>query len=99
MAKVRIGKFEVDEAELERQHRKAVRLGNEALKTEPQARRATYDRDSNRLVIELKNGVMFIIPCHLLQGLRRAHRDEIAEVELMPRSEERRVGKECRSRW
>ena len=85
MAKVRIGKFEVDEAELERQHREAVRRGNEALKTEPQARRATYDRDSNRLVIELKNGVMFIIPCDLLQGLRGAHRDEIAEVELMPR--------------
>ncbi len=85
MAKVRIGKFAVDETELELQHREAVRLGNEALKTEPQARRATYDRDSNRLVIELKNGVVFIIPCHLLQGLRRAHRDEIAEVELMPR--------------
>ncbi len=85
MARVRIGKFEVDEAELERQHCEAVRRGNEALKTEAQARRATYDRDSNRLIIELKNGVVFMIPCDLLQGLRGANRDEIAEVELMPR--------------
>src|SRR6266542_5866644 len=85
MARVRIGRFEVDEAELERQHREAVRRGNEALKTEAQARRATYDRDSNRLIIELKNGVVFMIPCDLLQGLRGANRDEIAEVELMPR--------------
>ena len=80
-----MGKWRMSDEEFERQYVEATRRGNEALKTEPQARRATYDRDSNRLVIELKNGVMFIIPCDLLQGLRGAHRDEIAEVELMPR--------------
>ena len=85
MAKVRIGRFEVDEAELARQHREAVRRGAEALKTEPQARRATYDRNSNSLIIELKNGVTFFIPCDLLQGLKGARPDDIAEIELMPR--------------
>ncbi len=75
----------MSDEEFERQDIEATRRGEQALKSEAQARRATYDRDSNHLVIELKNGVVFIIPCDLVQGLRGAHRDEIAEVELMPR--------------
>jgi len=80
-----MGKWRMSDEEFERQYIEATRRGERALKTETQARRATYDRDSNRLIIELKNGVVFIIPCDLLQGLRGANQDEIAEVELMPR--------------
>lgn len=80
-----MGKWRMSDEEFERQDIEATRRGEQALKSEAQARRATYDRDSNHLVIELKNGVVFIIPCDLVQGLRGAHRDEIAEVELMPR--------------
>jgi hypothetical protein len=85
MAKVKIGRFEIDEEELERQHREAVRRSKEAGKTEPQAKAAYYDRKADHLVIELKNRVTFIIPCELIQGLRGADPDLIAEVELMPR--------------
>ncbi len=85
MAKTKIGKFEIDEAELDRQHREAVRRGKEKIKTEPQAKSARYDSDSNRLVIEMKNGATFIIPCNLMQGLRGASPADIAAVRLLPR--------------
>ncbi|HEY0545053.1 MAG TPA: DUF2442 domain-containing protein [Pyrinomonadaceae bacterium] len=85
MAKAKIGKFEVDEAKLGRQHAEAIRRGKEKLKTEPQARSATYDDKTRRLVIELKNGATFIVPSDLVQGLRGADPKLIAEVELLPR--------------
>jgi hypothetical protein len=85
MAKVRIGKFAVDEAELGRQHAEAVRRGEEKLKTEPQARAAAYDPNTNRLIIDLKNGTTFIVPCNLVQGLSSAKPELMAEVELLPR--------------
>ncbi len=80
-----MSRWRMSDEEFERQYIEATRRGNEALKTEPEARSATYDRVSNRLVIELKNGVVLIVPCDLIQGLSDAHPDEIAEVELMPR--------------
>lgn len=85
MAKVRIGKFEVGEAELDRRHEEAVCRGKEKAATEPRAKSARYDRETNRLVVELKNGAVFIVPCDLIQGLRGADPDLIAEVELLPR--------------
>src|SRR5687768_15884476 len=36
---------------------------------------------------------------HLLGFILRAHRNHIVAAGHQPRSEERRVGKECRSRW
>ncbi len=85
MAKVKIGKWEIDEAELDRQHAEAVKRGKERIATEPQASTVNYDRASDRLVIELKNGTTFIVPCELVQGLRGAAPDDIAAVELTPR--------------
>jgi hypothetical protein len=85
MAKVKLGKFEVEEPELERQHEAAVQRGKERMATEPQASAVKYDRQSNRLVIDLKNGTTFIVPCDLVQGLRGVAPDDIAEVELLPR--------------
>lgn len=85
MTKVKIGKFEVDEAELHRKHREAVRRGEEKLDAEPQARSVSYDREANRLVIELKNGATLIVPTNLIQGLRDADPNLIAQVELLPR--------------
>ncbi len=84
MAKVKMGRWEVDAEELERQIEEATKRGEETLKTEPQASAVTYDQDTNRLIIELKNGATFIVPCDLIQGLRGANPDEIAEVELRP---------------
>ncbi|MDQ3753480.1 MAG: DUF2442 domain-containing protein, partial [Acidobacteriota bacterium] len=84
MAKVKIGKWEIDEEELERQHSEAVRRGEERMATEPQAKSASYDRKTNRLIIEMENGSTFILPCQLLQGLAGAAPEDIAEVELLP---------------
>lgn len=80
-----MGKWKMDDEEFNRQYREAVRRGQEREKTEPQAKSAHYDRKTDRLVVELKNGVTLIIPCELIQGLRGADPDLIAEVELMPR--------------
>lgn len=82
---VKMGRFEYSEKELKRQFAAATKRGKEAMRREPQARSATYDRATNRLIIELKNGATFIIPCDLIQGLRGADPDLIAEVELGPR--------------
>lgn len=78
-------KSKMSDEEFERQYREAVKRGEESMKTEPQARSARYDRESDRLIIELKNGATFMIPCNLIQGLRGTDPDLIAEVSLLPR--------------
>lgn len=85
MEALKAGKWTYTEEELERMFKEADRRGKEALKTEVQAREARYDRKTNRLVLELKNGATFIVPCDLVQGLRDADPKDIAAVELGPR--------------
>ena len=80
-----MAKFRMSEEEFERQHEEAVRRGEERMRTEPQAESAAYDRATGRLVIELKNGCTFIVPTELMQGLRGADPELIAEVKLLPR--------------
>ena len=43
MAKVKLGKWEIAEAELEQQHLAAVQRGEEPLAAEPQAQKVTYE--------------------------------------------------------
>jgi len=85
MGKVKFGKWEYTEEELEQQYNEATKRGEEALAREIQAQSVHYDRSSNRIVVELKNGATFIVPCELVQGLRGAAPEDIAEVELGPR--------------
>ncbi len=85
MAKIKLGKWEVDEEELLREIEEATRRGQESLKTEIQASSARYDRATNRLILELKNGATFTVPCELVQGLRGASPEAIAKVKLGPR--------------
>src|SRR6185295_625010 len=59
--------------------------GRIASTVEPQAKSAHYDRATNRVVVELKNGATFIFPCKLAQGLSGASPDDLAMVELGPR--------------
>lgn len=80
-----MAKLKMSDEEFERQYQAGVRRGKEKMQTAPQAMSASYDRAANRLIVELKNGVTFMIPCDLIQGLRDASPDEIAEVEVMPR--------------
>ncbi|MCI0390263.1 MAG: DUF2442 domain-containing protein [Acidobacteria bacterium] len=85
MGTLKAGKWTYSEEELEQMFDEADRRGKESLKTEIQARAASYDCKANRLIIELKNGSTFIVPCDLIQGLRGADPKEIAAVELGPR--------------
>ena len=85
MAKIRLGKWEVEKDELMHEIEEATRRGEESLKTEIQASAARYDQVTERLVVELKNGATLSVPCNLIQGLRGARAEEIAQVKLGPR--------------
>ncbi|MCE7981130.1 MAG: DUF2442 domain-containing protein [Caldilinea sp. CFX5] len=85
MAKVKIGPWEIEEAELDRQHLEAQQRGREQLQTEPQAQSITYDQQKGHFVIELKSGVTVLLPAHLLQGLEHATPAALADVQLGPR--------------
>jgi hypothetical protein len=79
---LKAGKWTYTEEQLEQMFVESDRRGQEALKTEVQARHVHYDFGANRLVIELKNGATHSVPCHLIQGLRDADPVDIAAVEL-----------------
>lgn len=85
MATIKAGKWTMTDEEFERQYAEATKRGKEEMAAEIRARKASYDRASDRLVIDLKNGATFIVPCNLIQGLRDANPDDIAAVELGPR--------------
>lgn len=60
----------------------ANRRGLIEMATKPRARTVRYDRDEDRLVVELVNGSTFSFPPGLLQGFDRATPAQIAEVEI-----------------
>jgi hypothetical protein len=82
MAILKAGKWTYTDEELDRMFEEADRRGKEAMKTELRARAASYDPKTNRLVIDLENGLTLIVPCDLMQGLRDADPEDIAAVEL-----------------
>ena len=51
-------------------------------KVEPRALTARYERKSGRLIVELRNGVIFMVPVSLLQGIAGADPELIAQVKL-----------------
>ena len=57
--------------------------GRIAMATKPRAKSARYDRDQDRIVVDLVNGSTFAFPPQLLQGFDRATPDQIAEVEIL----------------
>ena len=72
------------ERELRRSQAKATRAGEAALAAEPRAVKARYDIRKARLVVELANGVILMLPPELLQGLERATPDQLADLKLSP---------------
>lgn len=85
MAKVKMGRWEYTEREIEEMFDEATVRGRLASKVEPQAKSAHYDRATHRVVVDLRNGATFIFPCELAQGLSSASVDDLALVELGPR--------------
>jgi hypothetical protein len=61
----------------------AERRGARALRAEPRARAARYDRKTGRVLVELTNGCSFAFPARKAQGLERASDAELAQVEVL----------------
>jgi hypothetical protein len=70
--------------ELERSFAQATKAGEERLAKQPRAIKAKYDSRKVRLVVELTNGVILMLPPKLLQGLQSATPAQIAKVEITP---------------
>jgi hypothetical protein len=83
MAKVKLGKFAVDRAELNRQIAAATARGNEELRRQPVATRVRYDRRTRRVVLTLSNGTNLQIPVVHLQGLAKASDAQLAKVRVL----------------
>jgi Protein of unknown function (DUF2442) len=61
----------------------AKAAGEEMMRTQPRALAARYDSDSGHIVVELTTGATFSFPTALVQFLRDAEPDDLAEVEVM----------------
>ena len=70
--------------ELQRSLTKATQAGEKRLAKQPRAVGAYYDARKARLVVELSNGVILMLPPRLLQGLQDATPAQISKVELTP---------------
>ncbi len=75
----------MDKATFNKQYDRAVKAGVLAQASEPRAVAAHYDEANDRLMVELRNGVVFIVPCSLIQGLNGAEPEKISAVKVMPR--------------
>ena len=83
MDKIKIGKREYTEEELERNHLEAVRRGQENMENSPKAQKANFDRKNKRLMIDLQSGVTFLIPTNLIQIFQNASDDDIDDIEIV----------------
>ncbi len=71
-------------SELGRSYARATKAGEVRLAQQPRASKAHYDARKSRLVIELTNGVILMLPPNLLQGLKNATPAQLGKVELTP---------------
>ena len=83
MAKLKDGKWEYDEDELDRQLAEATKRGEKARLTQPHARSVEYDRDSGRIVLNLEDEKTFIFPVDCVEGLVGASTEDIADVAVV----------------
>lgn len=67
-----------------RAYERATKAGEARLAREPRAAKAHYDARKARLVVELTNGVILMLPPKLLQGLEGASAAQLAKVEITP---------------
>jgi hypothetical protein len=70
--------------ELTHSYTSATKAGEARLAAQPRAAKAYFDVRKARLVIELTNGVILMLPPKLLQGLKRATPAQLATVQLTP---------------
>jgi hypothetical protein len=61
----------------------ALRRGQSTRLHEPRANAARYDRQLDRVIVELTNGCTFAFPPRLAQGLQDATAEQLARVEIL----------------
>ena len=61
----------------------ALERGRAARLNEPRAAAARYDRERDRVIVELSNGCSFAFPPRLAEGLRDATADQLGEVQIL----------------
>lgn len=77
-----------DTPEWEALFEQATTRGKRRAVSEPRAVRVEYQAPSRRLLLELANGCVMLVPVDLLQGLRGAKAEALASVTLMPRGQD-----------
>ena len=70
--------------EIARSYDRATKAGEAKLATQPRAAKVHFDARKARLVVELTNGVILMLPPKLLQGLKGATTTQLSKVELTP---------------
>ena len=70
--------------EISEQEFQAAILRCEEVRRNGYAVSAEYDAHQNRLVVGLSNGVVIMVPVHLLEELAEAGADDLAEIEISP---------------
>jgi hypothetical protein len=78
------GEKRLTKAEILAQISAADARAEEADRTEPRARAATFDPGTRRVRSESKNGCAYEFPADLCQGLRGVSADVLAQVEVYP---------------
>lgn len=69
---------------LEEEIAKARQAAEAASATEPRVESARYDHETHRIVINLMNGMTFMIPVGMLEGLAEALPQELAAIDVTP---------------
>jgi hypothetical protein len=69
---------------LSRQVSKAQRAAQRALRTEPRAASAEYDRATGKVRVRMHNGTSFVVPMRMLDELDGASDEDLARVEVPP---------------
>ncbi|MGH9854516.1 MAG: DUF2442 domain-containing protein [Blastocatellia bacterium] len=73
----------MSDEEFEQQYAEATRRGKAELQNGAYAVAARYDKPSQRIVVDLANGITLLVPAHLIQGLQKATARELAEIEIL----------------
>ncbi|HXU35465.1 MAG TPA: DUF2442 domain-containing protein [Blastocatellia bacterium] len=77
----------MEDREFDREYERAKCSAARADRIEPRAKSARYDRRTNRIVVELRNGAIFMFPAELAQGLAGASPKDLADVRITPSGE------------
>lgn len=80
---IKAGKWTLSETEFENQFSEASKRGQAQSSNGLNAVAIEYDQPSNRMRIELRNGVILLVPCDKLQGLADARSEDIKVMKLV----------------